>query len=303
MRRFTQLIREIDESGSDRTKVAALRCYLDEAPAVDAAWALWLLRGNRLNLHISPRRLMQWANELAGFPDWLVDTCHTHVGNLAETAALLLPLAGREGATLPLHELIETRLLPLRNWDDRFQFQLLREFWLCRSRDEVFVLNKMLSGGLSLGVTDSMIARALEESLGIRDDPEWWEGKAVAHSADLVLVYARASQGRGGSGFADYTLAARDGDAFVPVAKVSSGLTGHEVREIADWINAHTLARRGPVRTVPAELVFEIGFDGLEASTRHKAGLTPREPRILRWRRDMPVAEIDSLESLRKQME
>lgn len=303
MRRFTQLFRELDESGSDPTRLVALRRYLDEAPAVDAAWALWLLRGNRLDLHISSRRLLQWANALTDLPEWLVDTCHKRVGNLAETAALLLPLTSGEGTALPLHEVIEARLLPLRNWDAPFQFQLLREFWLSLDRDQALVLNKMLTGGVCPGISPSITARALEESLGSPAHPDWWEGNPASNSADLVMVYARATQGRGGKGFTDYTLAARDGDALVPVAKVGPGLTDQEFREIDDWITRHTIARRGPVRTVPAELVFEIGFVGLDPSTRHKSGLAMRLPRILRWRRDKPVTEIETVEALRKRME
>jgi DNA ligase-1 len=129
---------------------------------------------------------------------------------------------------------------------------------------------------------------------------EWWKWKVDPFTADLVMVYAQAGHGRRATLYTDYTLAARDGDRLVPVAKAYSGLTDEEIRKVDQWIKRNTLARRGPVRTVPAEQVFEIGFEGLRPSTRHKSGIAMRFPRILRWRTDKPVAEIDTLDNLRQ---
>ena len=529
MRRFTSLFKEIDESNRTSDKVAALKTYFDEAPPADAAWVLWFFWGNRLNLKIPSRRLREWAADLSNHPGWLVDACYERVGDLAETAALLLPLKPAPTDHLSLSEVIEQHLLPLKDWDDRFQFQLLRDFWLSLNRDEVLVLNKMLTGGFRVGVSRLLLIRALSESLGIeraalahrlmgdwkpdaaffssltdpeanarallacpypfylasplsgtpddlgrpddwiaewkwdgiraqlihragacqiwsrgeerinesfpelieaakalpggtvldgeilcwsgdspmgfhvlqtrlnRKDPdekvrqsapvvfmaydcleiegediresdlserkavlerllgklnsplirispvldlsdwgslrekwslsrahrvegimlkhrtstykvgrvrgEWWKWKVEPYTADLVMIYAQAGHGRRASLYTDYTLAARDGENLVPVAKAYSGLTDEEIRKVDQWIKRHTLARRGPVRTVPAELVFEIGFEGLRPSTRHKSGLAMRFPRILRWRRDKPVSEIDSVQLLRQLME
>ncbi|MGC9450650.1 MAG: ATP-dependent DNA ligase [Oceanipulchritudo sp.] len=526
MKRFTQLFRELDECNRTGDKEAALLRYFSEAPAEDAVWVLWFFWGNRLRLGIPSRRLREWAADLSGQPDWLVEACHERVGDLAETAALLLPLGPGTGTERSLHEVIESGLLPLKHWDDRFQFQLLRDFWLSLNRDQALVLNKMLTGGFRIGVSRQLVIRALSGSLGVdrpvlthrlmgewqpsaaffrslRDEesneaanaarpypfylasplqevagilgdageweaewkwdgiraqlirrarechlwsrgdervshsfPEitgaamalpdgtvldgeilcwkgnfpmgfhvlqrrlnrkkldretldkapvvymaydclevegrdirqqslrkrqavmkdlleglasrkiriseridfgewdqlrakweqsrekgvegimlkrgdslykvgrvkgdWWKWKVEPYTADLVMVYAQAGHGRRATLYTDYTLAARDGNQLVPVAKAYSGLTDEELREVDRWIKRHTLARKGPVRTVPAELVFEIGFEGLRPSSRHKSGLAMRFPRILRWRRDKPVAEIDTLENLRK---
>jgi DNA ligase-1 len=532
MRRFAQLFRQLDESNRTGDKVAALRRYFAEAPPEDAVWVLWFLFGNRLDLRISSRRLRQWAADLSGHPDWLVDACHERVGDLAETAALLLPLQPSAGAGLPLHAVIRDQLQPLRDWDDRFQFVMLRDFWCALDRDQVLVMNKMLTGGFRIGVSRQLVIRALSEALdvdrstlthrlmgewppnaaffrslsdasanagalaarpypfylaspldgppaslgepadwiaewkwdGIRaqlirragechlwsrgderltqafpeivaagdgladgsvldgeilcwrqgaplgfhvlqtrlnrkapdaallaeapavfiaydclerggrdlreaalvarkgrlaellqtcppgpDAPlqcspalafedwealaalraesrargvegimlksrsgpyrvgrvrgEWWKWKIDPYRADLVMVYAQAGHGRRATLYTDYTLAARDGERLVPVARAYSGLTDAELREVDQWIKAHTLARRGPVRTVPPELVFEIGFEGLRPSSRHKSGIAMRFPRILRWRRDKPATEIDTLAQLRKRLE
>ncbi len=113
------------------------------------------------------------------------------------------------------------------------------------------------------------------------------------------MIYAQAGHGRRAGLYTDFTFAVRDGEALVPFAKAYSGLTDAEFAEVTAWVQAHTLERFGPVRRVPPDLVFEIGFEGIQASPRHKSGIALRFPRILRWRRDKPVAEIDTLQSLR----
>jgi DNA ligase-1 len=118
-------------------------------------------------------------------------------------------------------------------------------------------------------------------------------------SLDLVMIYAQAGHGRRASLFTDYTFAAWDGDRLVGVAKAYSGLTDAEIREVDKWIKAHTVERHGPVRVVEPRLVFEIGFEGVQESSRHKSGVAVRFPRILRWRRDKPAEEADGLEALR----
>jgi DNA ligase 1 len=116
---------------------------------------------------------------------------------------------------------------------------------------------------------------------------------------DTVLVYAQAGHGRRSNLYTDYTLAVRDGDALVPVAKAYSGLTDAELVEMDRWIRAHTREKFGPVRSVDAAQVFEIAFEGIQASPRHKAGVALRFPRIARWRKDKKVDEIDTLDDLK----
>jgi DNA ligase-1 len=560
MRRFAQLFRELDESNRTLDKIEAMRRYFASAPAADAAWVLWFLHGNRLQLGIPSKRLRQWASDLSGHPDWLVDACYERVGDLAETAALLLPL--HPTAQPPaLHQVIRDHLLPLKNWDDRFQFQLLKDFWTSLPRDEVLLLNKMLTGAFRVGVSRALLVRALAEAIGVdrstlthrlmgdwkptaiffeslkdpaanasshaarpypfylasplandledlgsptdwsaewkwdgiraqlirrngqthlwsrgderltesfpeiieagnhlpdgsvldgellcweQDRPlgfhvlqtrlnrktvdpallksapvhfivydcmefegadsrhqalhhrrklahsllaplqtadphspaaalslsptalslspiiqtadphspatvlslspiiaftqwddlrtawtqsrqrgvegimlkrlqsdykigrvrgDWWKWKVDPYTADLVLIYAQAGHGRRASLYTDYTLAARHEGAFVPVAKAYSGLSDTELRQIDRWIKQNTLAKRGPVRTVPPTLVFEIGFEGIRPSNRHRSGIALRFPRILRWRHDKTPEDADSVQQLQGLME
>jgi len=127
----------------------------------------------------------------------------------------------------------------------------------------------------------------------------WWKWKLDPYSIDAILVYAQPGHGRRALLHTDYTFAVRDGDALVPFAKAYSGLTDAEIREMDAWIRRNTVEKFGPVRSVRPEHVFELGFEGIQASTRHKSGIAVRFPRILRWRKDKPASEADTMESLR----
>ena len=116
----------------------------------------------------------------------------------------------------------------------------------------------------------------------------WWKWKVEPFTVDAVMIYAQAGHGRRASLHTDYTFAVWDGDQLVPFAKAYSGLTDAEIRQLDAWIRRNTRERFGPVRSVPPEQVFELAFEGIQASPRHKCGIAVRFPRIVRWRTDKP---------------
>lgn len=127
----------------------------------------------------------------------------------------------------------------------------------------------------------------------------WWKWKVDPLSVDAVLIYAQKGHGRRAGFYSDYTLAVwKDEGSLVPFAKAYSGLTDAEIAEVDRFIKSHTVERFGPVRTVTPELVFEIGFDTIQRSTRHRSGFAVRFPRILRWRKDKPASEASRLREL-----
>ncbi len=128
---------------------------------------------------------------------------------------------------------------------------------------------------------------------------DWWKWKVDPFTVDAVLVYAQKGTGKRSGLFSDFTFAVWDGDDLVPFAKAYSGLTDAEMRQVDAWVNRHTVEKFGPVRTVTPELVFEIGFEGIQRSTRHRSGVAVRFPRILRWRTDKPKAQAETIERLR----
>jgi DNA ligase-1 len=129
---------------------------------------------------------------------------------------------------------------------------------------------------------------------------DWWKWKVDPFAVDTVMTQAHPGHGKRASLFTDYTFSVWEGDALLPVARAYSGLSDEEIRELDRWIRAHTTERHGPTRSVEPTQVFELGFEAIARSTRHRSGVALRFPRILRWRKDKPAREADTLDSLRR---
>jgi DNA ligase-1 len=530
MRAFSELYEELDTTTSTNLKVAAMVRYFKSAPPADAAWAIYILSGRRLKRFIGPALLRRWLVETSALPDWLVEECYSSVGDLAETVALLLESALSAAAVvpdLPLTTWIEDRLLPLREVDEEQQRSAIVEWWRTLPYRECFILNKLLTGELRVGVSESLVTRALSEvlhidradvtrrlmgewapsaefwgnlqskeptatdpaapypfflaspledapdSLGpsqswlaewkwdgirsqlirregrcfiwsrgeelmterfpeiltaatrlpngvvldgelvawrdgairpfadlqqrigrkkltatilervpvrflaydllehesidirslplrerrdklevvLRGAPEiftvspplqantweelaqlrdqsrsraveglmlkaldssygtgrqrgaWWKWKVDPYSFDAVMLYAQPGHGRRSNLYTDYTFGVWHNDELVPVAKAYSGLNDSEIVGLDRWIRSHTTEKFGPVRQVERTEVFELAYEGISASTRHKSGIALRFPRILRRRPDKSAAEADKLSDLQSVLE
>lgn len=533
MKEFSDLYLRLDQSNRTRDKLAALEDYLRQAPDKDAAWALYFLMGNRLKRTVAPSVIRECIGEASGHPSWMVERCYEAVGDLAETAALLVPDHDRQAVDsgASLSTLIDQHLLPLRDAEPAQRKQTILEWWRRLDRLERLVFNKILTGGLRVGVSRSLVTRALASVTGVelsvlahrlmgswtpeagayralfngaadddhlsrpypfclanplpaassdqspsslgeavewcaewkwdgiraqlihrpptialwsrgemmiedsfpelveaaarlpagtvldgeilvwrdetpaafadlqrrlnrkqpgpkarerdpvvfmaydlleengedmrsspfasrrtaleslsrtldgshlplrlspllspaswdkwgnarkrsrergveglilkhRDSPYhagrvrggWWKWKVDSLALDAILLYAQAGHGRRAGLYTAYTFGLRGENGWIPFAKAYSGLTDTEIRELDRWIRRHTRERHGPVRVVDPELVFEIAFDGVSSSRRHKSGLAVRFPRIRRWRRDKTAGEADSVDSLR----
>jgi DNA ligase-1 len=526
MKRFIALYTALDETTRTNEKVQALVDYFRAAPPADAAWALFFLSGRKLRQPMAARKLATWAGELAGIPPWLFSESYDAVGDLAETIALLLPDRAdpTEESDRPLQWWVQERLLPLRTADEATQRAVLADAWAALDSRGRFVLNKLITGEMRVGVSQLLITRALAQVSGLEvavvahrlmgdweptadfyrqvvasessgasaglpypfhlaypleaapetlgeigdwqvewkwdgiraqlirragrtylwsrgeeliserfpdlvelgdllpdgtvldgeilpwrdgavlsfaqlqrrigrkalsraileevpaallaydlleydgqdvrarplawrrarlaeiiqavgherlrlspvvegagwdelattreesrarraegfmlkclDSPyrvgrqrgDWWKWKIDPYTVDAVLIYAQPGNGKRASLFTDYTFGVWSEGALVPFAKAYSGLTDAEIREVDAFVRAHTVEKFGPVRAVTPLLVFELGFEAIQRSSRHKSGIAVRFPRILRWRRDKPIAEADSLETIR----
>lgn len=527
MRRFARLFAELDGTTKTNAKVAAMAEYFTAVDPADAAWAVHFLSGNRPKRLIPVRRLAGWAMEAGEVPDWLFEECYHAVGDLAETIALLLPEPAI-ASDLSLHRWVEERLLPLAGEDEETQRGVILEAWSSLGDTERFVWNKLITGSFRVGVSQSLVVRALSRTSGV-DEPTiahrlmgsweptadrfrrllsdetgdadlsrpypfflayalegeleelgetaewqaewkwdgiraqlirrggatyiwsrgeelvterfpelaqaaallpdgtvldgeilpwagdaplpfsqlqrrigrtklgpkilvevpvvlvaydlleangedlrarplaerrarlerllgqgrfagrfrlspivqaagwsevraayegareraaeglmlkrrdaaygvgrrkgpWWKWKVEPFRVDAVMIYAQAGHGRRASLYTDYTFAVWHEGELVPFAKAYSGLTDAEIRTLDSWIRRNTLERFGPVRAVLPEQVFELAFEGIQPSSRHKSGVAVRFPRIARWRTDKPAEEADSLETLRRMM-
>lgn len=521
MKRFAALYTAIDETNKTSGKVAALRDYFSTAPPEDAAWAVHFLIGRRPKRLMKSAELAAWAMEAAGVPDWMFSECYHAVGDFAETIALLLP-EPEQSSDKPLHYWIEERLLPMKTWPDDLRRSSLIASWSEMDRSQRFVWNKLITGEFRVGVSRSLVVRALAEAAGaapetishrlmgdwtpnpdfyrglfavstadadisrpypfclaypldvpvqelgdvsqwqaewkwdgirsqmvrrgsrtfiwsrgqelmagrfpeleaagallaggtvldgeimpwkdgrplpfaemqrrigrkvlgakilsevpvvlvafdlleyagedVRERPiewrrakleetvagkpalvlsplvqgaswdelaaqreqarerrveglmlkrlgspyrvgrkrgDWWKWKIQPYSVDAVLIYAQPGNGRRASLFTDYTFGVWDQGRLTPFAKAYSGLTDAEIREVDAFVRHNTIERHGPVRAVKPELVFEIAFEGIQESARHRSGIAVRFPRIARWRRDKKPADADSVDTVR----
>ncbi|MGE8437054.1 MAG: ATP-dependent DNA ligase [Pseudomonas palmensis] len=153
--------------------------------------------------------------------------------------------------------------------------------------------------GLMLKARDALYGVGRTKDMGV-----WWKWKIDPFSVDAVLIYAQRGHGRRASLYSDYTFAVWDAPAgspqrsLVPFAKAYSGLSDEEMRKVDAIIRKTTVETFGPVRSVTPTLVFELGFEGIALSKRHKSGIAVRFPRMLRWRLDKPVDEADDLATL-----
>jgi len=152
----------------------------------------------------------------------------------------------------------------------------------------------------ALGVEGIML-KSWESHYGAgRQRGSWWKWKIDPFVFDGVLLYAAPGNGRRSNLYTDYTFGVWNGDTLVPVAKAYSGLNAGEIQELDRWIRAHTREKFGIVRSVESHHVFELAYEGIAKSTRHKSGVALRFPRIVRWRKDKSVAEADKLADLQR---
>jgi DNA ligase-1 len=224
---------------------------------------------------------------------------------LAELPAVLLAydlleLDGVDLRGLPQHErraLLETLVTGVAKPQLRISPLVTADTW-----DD---LAKLREESRARGV-EGMMLKAKNAQYGVgrtKDVGTWWKWKIDPYAVDAVLIYAQPGSGRRASLYTDYTFAVWDGAdgerKLVPFAKAYSGLTDAEIRQVDAVIRKTTVEKFGPVRSVRPTMVFELGFEGIALSPRHKAGIAVRFPRILRKRDDKPVEEADTLDTLK----
>lgn len=547
MKNFTNLYLALDQTNKTNEKVEAMVKYFKDATAEDAAWTVYFLSGRKPRQIIPTAKLRLWAAEISEIPDWLFELSYDAVGDLAETIALLLPDTNAEGSALPLNYWVETRTIPLRDLDESEKREAVAQAWNELDANERFIWNKLVTGSFRVGVSQSLVTRALAqvaeiekeviahrlmgnwspnadfylslidgantesadlsrpypfhlahqldfplEDLGAISDwqaewkwdgiraqlirrkgesflwsrgedlvterfPEitnasfdlpdgtvldgeilpwkddgvmafaqlqrrigrktagkklleevpvillcydllefdgedlrqkelserrakllevlenisaksveneeaknpakpifnsktlqispvveaeswealtetriesrsrkvegfmlkrkaasyrvgrprgdWWKWKIEPLTVDAVMIYAQRGTGKRASLYTDYTFAVWSNGELVPFAKAYSGLTDAEIRRVDNFVRRNTLETFGPVRSVTPKLVFELGFEGIQKSTRHKSGVAVRFPRILRWREDKKIEDADSLETIQQLLE
>lgn len=254
--------------------------------------------------------------EILAFPNNEIGTFNdlqTRIGRKTTSAALLKS----NPVILKAYDLLEWEGKDIRNLPFEERHNLLEKLYATlKDRNLPFYLSerKILNSWEDVA-TERMRAREMKsEGLMIkhknstyqvgRKKGDWWKWKLEPLVIDAVLTYAMRGSGRRSNLFTDYTFALWQNNEkgereLVTFAKAYSGLTDAEFRKVDDFIKKNTVDKFGPVRSVTPELVFEIGFEGIALSKRHKSGVATRFPRILRWRLDKKIEDANSIEDLK----
>jgi len=211
----------------------------------------------------------------------------------------LLEYKGKDVRPLPMSErrsLLEELIEEIKNTNpDAAVVLKLSPVFACTTVEEMIALRlasrDRMCEGLMLKHKDSLYEAG-------RRRGKWWKWKIDPLSVDGVLIYAQRGHGRRADLYTDYTFAVWSGDELVPFTKAYSGLTDKELVEVDSWVKKNTKEKFGPVRSVTPELVFEIAFEGINPSPRHKSGVALRFPRILRWRKDKSIKDANHKEDL-----
>ena len=164
-------------------------------------------------------------------------------------------------------------------------------------------LTGLRSASREMGAEGLMLKRKGAVYQAGRKRGDWWKWKIDPLVIDCVMIYAQKGHGRRSNLYTDYTFAVKDGDKLVSFTKAYSGLTDKEFAQVDNFVKCNSLEKFGPVRTVKPELVFEIAFEGIAASARHKSGVALRFPRISRWRKDKKADEINTLADLQQMLQ
>jgi DNA ligase 1 len=288
VRRFAALHAELDETTRTREKVEALARYLAAAPPADAAWAVHFLSGNRPRRLVGARKLAGWAVEAAGVPAWLFDECYEAVGDLAETISLLLPPPS-ESADLPLAGWVEGALLPLRGLPEAEQREAVLRAWSRLGGAERHVWNKLITGAFRVGVSASLVVRALARVSGL-DEPTLahrlmggWEPSAEAYLRLVAPDTRDADPGRPYPFFLAH-----------PLEGGPEGLGEPEAWQVEwkwDGIRAQLVRRRGRawLWSRGEELITEAFPEVVEAAALLPDG-TVLDGELLPWREGAPLA-------------
>lgn len=207
------------------------------------------------------------------------------------------------------YDVIEWQGKDIREWRLEQRRELLMQIVTEADQDSLLIspiaqaatwddLTRLRNESRARNVEGFMLKRRTSPYRVGRQRGDWWKWKIDPHSIDAVLIYAQRGSGRRASLYTDYTFAVWDNGELVPFAKAYSGLTDAEIRQVDSFVRNNTIERFGPVRAVKPQLIFELGFEGIQRSKRHKSGIAVRFPRILRWRHDLSTSEADSIQDV-----
>lgn len=287
MQRFTELYFELDSTTRTSEKLRALRSYFSSVPPRDAAWALAALMGGKLIRSISSTRLRDWMSEETSYSHWLLSECYEAVGDLAEMLALLPPERAAS-SEMPLHQLVEDRVLPLPRMTEPEQQRIVVRTWRELDTRQRFLYNKFILGALRVGVAGRLVVRALAEVAGV--EPAVIAHRLAGHWQPTPENFGRLISGDAGEGAAARPFPF----ALAYPLDVQTETLGPVEDWQAEWkwdgIRAQLIHRSGQalVWSRGDELINE-GFPEIRALAERLPQGTVLDGEILAWEDDRPL--------------
>lgn len=294
MKAFTTLFRRLEETTDQRVRKDIIIDYFKASTPEEITSAIDFLSGTRPKRLIDMTTLREWIPEFTGLPEWLIEESHSHSGDWAEVISLLIqPIKIEAEKSLPAWiDEIER----LRSLDSTKKIVGLLSALQTVTNDERFFLVKLFTGGTRLKIPLELLKNCHDIFSGVpqenlEDNPD---KKGMVHKVTVVLLYVK--YGRGAS--AEYSFAVKKGDGLVTLTKIRSEGDADFDMEVSSFAKNNTIEKFGPVISVKPEMVFEIEFEDVRFSSRHKCGISLVSPGIIRLLRGTSPVDIGSIEYL-----
>lgn len=292
MKAFATLFRRLEETSDQRLRKDILIDYFKVSSAEEKTSTIDFLSGNR------PKRLMDMTTlrdgipEFTGLPDWLIEESHIHSGDWAEVISLLIKptIINKEMSLSSCIAEVER----LRNLDPTQKIEGVFTALQSVSKDERYFLTKLVTGGTRLKIAADLLKHYHKIASGVQEEivEDTLTVSGTVHKVMAVLLYVK--YGRGAS--VEYSFAIKKGDGLVTLTKIVSGGDNYFDEEVSSFVKNNTIEKFGPVISVKPEMVFEIEFQGVRYSTRHKSGVSLVSPKIIGLLKGISLEDINSID-------
>lgn len=292
MKAFTALFRRLEETSDQRLRKDILIDYFKVSSAEEITSTIDFLSGNR------PKRLMDMTTlrdgipEFTGLPEWLIEESHSHSGDWAEVISLLIKptIINKEMSFSSWIAEVER----LRILDPTQKIEGVFSALQSVSKDERYFLTKSFTGGTRLKIAADLLKHYHKIASGVQEEivEDTLTVSGTVHKVMAVLLYVK--YGRGAS--VEYSFAVKKGDGLVTLTKIASEGEVEFDKEVASFVKNNTIEKFGPVISVKPEMVFEIEFEGVRFSSRHKCGVSLVSPRIIQLLKETSSQDIASIE-------
>lgn len=292
MKSFATLFRKLEETTDQKVRMDHIINYFKISTSEEITSAIDFLSGNRPKRLIDMSTLKASIPEMTSLSQWLIDESHSHSGDWAEVISLLLKPTKSETKMDLVSWVIEVERL--RNLDSTKKIEGIFSVLQSVSSDERYFLIKLVTGGTRLKIPEDVLKKCRDISTGVHQEviEDTLHDRGMVHKVIAILLYVK--YGRGAS--AEYSFAVKNEDGLVTLTKITSEGENAFDNEVSSFVKNNTIEKFGPVISVKPEMVFEIEFEDVRLSSRHKCGVSLVSPRIIRFLKETSSRDIASIE-------